>query len=115
MIEAMACGTPVIAYPKGAVPEVIEDGISGMLVRNEDEALLVVRNIESIDRAQVRACFERRFTVERMAADYLRVYRTCSARRERSRASRRSNGEMGDRPLAARPLSIAPDVSEPNE
>jgi glycosyltransferase involved in cell wall biosynthesis len=78
MIEAMACGTPTIAYRRGSVPEVIEQGVSGMIVDNEDAAVQAVRTIETINRAGVRECFERRFTAERMAADYLRLYRRCA-------------------------------------
>lgn len=75
MIEAMACGTPVIAYRAGSVPEVIEDGITGFIVDNEDEAAAAVARLPLIDRARVRQAFERRFTVERMADDYLAIYR----------------------------------------
>lgn len=78
MIEAMACGTPTIAYPGGSVPEVIEQGVSGMIVDNEHAAVQAVRNISSINRAGVRECFERRFTAKRMAEDYLRLYRQCA-------------------------------------
>jgi glycosyltransferase involved in cell wall biosynthesis len=76
MIEAMACGTPVVAFERGSVPEVIEDGKSGFVVSDVDEAVEAVTHLEEIDRAECRAEFERRFTAERMAADYLAVYRT---------------------------------------
>jgi glycosyltransferase involved in cell wall biosynthesis len=79
MIEAMACGTPTIAYRQGSVPEIIEHGISGLIVDDEDGAVAAVRTLGAIDRAKVRACFERRFTVERMADDYLRLYRAAAA------------------------------------
>ena len=75
MIEAMACATPVIAYSCGSVPEIIEDGKSGFLVNSIDEAVDAVRRLDRLPRAGVRACFERRFTVERMAADYVDLYR----------------------------------------
>ncbi len=74
MIEAMACGTPVIAFPCGSAPEVVEEGISGLLVETVAEAAAAVPVALAMDRARVRAAFERRFTIERMAADYLRVY-----------------------------------------
>lgn len=74
MIEAMASGTPTIAYRRGSVPEVIDDGLSGVIVEDEDGAVDAVRNIERLDRSAVRKCFERRFSVKRMAEDYLRVY-----------------------------------------
>ncbi|MDO9711903.1 glycosyltransferase family 4 protein [Paracraurococcus lichenis] len=74
MIEAMACGTPVIAYPHGSVPEVLENGISGFVVPDEDAAVSAVGKLREIDRLGVRRCFERRFTSRRMAADYIRLY-----------------------------------------
>jgi len=74
MIEAMACGTPVIAYNHGSVPEVITEGVSGFIVESIDEAVMAVERLDEIDRAGCRAAFEARFTVERMANDYLHVY-----------------------------------------
>ena len=68
MIEAMACGTPVIAFRRGSVPEILEDGTSGFVVDTIEEAARAVRRVASLDRAKVRAEFERRFTVERMVA-----------------------------------------------
>ena len=74
MIEAMACGTPVIAFRCGSAPEVIDQGTSGVVVNSVDEAVIEVERIGSLDRATVRATFERRFTVERMARDYVDIY-----------------------------------------
>jgi glycosyltransferase involved in cell wall biosynthesis len=74
MIEAMACGTPVIAYRRGSVPEVIDDGITGFVVDNEDEAVSAIRRIGELDRIRVREGFERRFTARRMAEEYLSHY-----------------------------------------
>jgi glycosyltransferase involved in cell wall biosynthesis len=74
MIEAMASGTPTIAYRRGSVAEVIEHGMSGIIVDDEDGAVQAVRTIERIDRGMVRKCLERRFTAERMADDYFRLY-----------------------------------------
>ncbi|MGE5814729.1 MAG: glycosyltransferase family 4 protein [Acidobacteriota bacterium] len=74
MIEAMACGTPVIAYNHGSVPEIIEEGISGYAVSNLDEAVAAVGKVSSLNRRQVRAAFEARFTADRMARDYVDVY-----------------------------------------
>lgn len=74
MIEAMACGTPVIAYRRGSVPEVLEQGLSGFVVDKVEEAVAAVQQIENLDRVQVRAEFERRFTAERMARDYIDIY-----------------------------------------
>ena len=74
MIEAMACGTPVIAYPNGSVPEVIDDGVSGFVVSSIDEAVAAVERAAALDRRRCRRAFEERFTAERMAHDYLAVY-----------------------------------------
>jgi Glycosyl transferases group 1 len=74
MIEAMACGTPVIAFGRGSIPEVLEDGASGFIVDTLDAAVLAVRRIASLDRTKVRSEFERRFTAERMAIHYLEIY-----------------------------------------
>ncbi len=74
MIEALACGTPVIAWPHGSVPEVLEDGVSGYLCTEIDEAVRAVERIGELDRRRCRAEFERRFTAERMARDYAAVY-----------------------------------------
>jgi glycosyltransferase involved in cell wall biosynthesis len=76
MIEAMACGTPVIAYREASVPELIDDGVSGFVVDNVEEAVAAVSRLPEIDRRQVRAVFERRFTARRMAEDYVRHYQT---------------------------------------
>jgi glycosyltransferase involved in cell wall biosynthesis len=80
MIEAMACGTPVIAFRNGSVPEVIDDGVTGFVVDTEEEAAVAVRRLASLDRARVRRVFERRFTARRMAEDYVTVYRALIAR-----------------------------------
>src|SRR4029079_15874341 len=67
MIEAMACGTPVIAFPRGSVPEIIDDGISGFIVETEEEAAKAVKHLSELDRRSVRIAFEKRFTARRMA------------------------------------------------
>jgi len=74
MIEAMACGTPVIAFRRGSVPEVIEDNVSGLIVEDEAGAIIAVGRIQDLDRDRVRDAFERRFTTRRMTEDYLTVY-----------------------------------------
>ena len=76
MIEAMACGTPVIAFRQGSVPEVIDDGVTGFVVDDVAEAAAAVKRLGEIDRARVRATFERRFTAERMVDDYLELYKS---------------------------------------
>lgn len=75
MVEAMACGTPVLAFPGGSVREVIDDGVSGVLVNTTDEAVAAMSRVTRLDRAEVRAAFSRRFSAERMTNDYLAIYR----------------------------------------
>ncbi len=75
MIEAMACGTPVIAFNRGSVPEVIEDGLTGLIVEDETSAIAAISRLHTLRPAAIRARFERRFTARRMADDYLAVYR----------------------------------------
>jgi len=74
MIESMACGTPVIAYNRGSVPEVIDHGVSGFIVHDEASAVAAVERLDELDRARVRATFDRRFTARRMAEDYVDLY-----------------------------------------
>lgn len=75
MIEAFACGTPVIAYRNGAVPEIMEDGVTGAIVTTQEQAVDAARNIGAIDRKRCRETFEKRFTVTHMAENYVNVYR----------------------------------------
>ncbi|HZR65890.1 MAG TPA: glycosyltransferase family 4 protein [Terriglobales bacterium] len=82
MIEAMACGTPVIAYPFGSVPEVIVDGVSGFLVSDEAGAVEAIKNIDKLDRRKVRKHFEQNFTADRMALDYLKIYERMLSRKK---------------------------------
>jgi len=74
MIEAMACGTPVIAFKSGSVPEVIDDGITGFVVSDEAEAIEAIGRLPELDRRQVRRHFEKRFTAKRMAQEYVSRY-----------------------------------------
>jgi glycosyltransferase involved in cell wall biosynthesis len=76
MIEAMACGTPVIAFNRGSVPEIIEDGVNGYIVEDEQGAIGAVYRLSQLSRTKIRAHFESRFTARRMAQDYLSVYRS---------------------------------------
>jgi glycosyltransferase involved in cell wall biosynthesis len=75
IIEAMACGTPIIAYRRGSVPELIQDGITGYIVDDIEGALQALRKIPAFDRRRCRRVFEERFSASRMAQDYLNVYR----------------------------------------
>jgi glycosyltransferase involved in cell wall biosynthesis len=74
MIEAMSAGTPVIAWRNGSVPEIIADGVTGLIVDSVDEAAAAVEQVRALSRAEVRRQFEGRFTASRMARDYLAVY-----------------------------------------
>ena len=87
MIEAMACGTPVIAWNRGSVPEVVEHGVTGYIVDSEEEAVAAVRTIGRIDRPTVRAVFERRFAARTMARSYLDLYARLQESRRLLRAS----------------------------
>jgi glycosyltransferase involved in cell wall biosynthesis len=75
MIEALACGTPVIAYNRGSVPEIVEEGLTGFIVEDETSAVAAVSRLSQLKRDAIRTQFEQRFTARRMALDYLAVYR----------------------------------------
>jgi glycosyltransferase involved in cell wall biosynthesis len=74
MIEAMACGTPVIAFDRGSVPEIVDQGVTGFVVKDEDGAVAAVQRISQLSHTQIRSVFERRFTARRMAEDYVAAY-----------------------------------------
>jgi glycosyltransferase involved in cell wall biosynthesis len=74
MIEAMACGTPVVAFRRGSVPEVIDDGLTGFVVDNTDAAVRAVERVAGLDRKRCRQVFEQRYSVSRMARDYVKIY-----------------------------------------
>jgi glycosyltransferase involved in cell wall biosynthesis len=74
MIEAMACGTPVIAMRNGSVPEVVDEGVTGFIVATEEGAAAAAGRLHRLDRARIRAIFEERFTARRMAQDYVSLY-----------------------------------------
>ena len=75
MIEAFACGTPVVAYRHGSVPEVMREGVTGFIVQTQDEAIRAAEKIASVDRSRCRAVFDQQFTATRMAENYCRIYR----------------------------------------
>ena len=99
MIEAMACGTPVVAYACGSVPEVMRDGVSGYVVRDLEEAVARTAEAVRLPRARCRAYFEERFLARRMARDYLAVYEALIA--EAAEARRRPASGRAGAPLAA--------------
>jgi glycosyltransferase involved in cell wall biosynthesis len=86
MIEAMACGTPVLAMGNGSVPEVVDEGVTGCIVADEAAAAAAARRLHLLDRERIRKVFEERFTARRMAEDYLTLYRCLIAGRETVRA-----------------------------
>ena len=92
MIEAMACGTPVIAFRRGSAPEVIDDGVSGFLVDDVTQAVAAARQIHKLDRAKARETFERRFGIERVAREYTRIYRSLPGLQAAGRGVRQRNG-----------------------
>ena len=79
MIEAMACGTPVLAFRCGSVPEIIDDGVTGAIVDTMEEAIAALPRVIALDRKKVRQRFEQRFSATRMAKDYVGVYRSLLA------------------------------------
>ena len=99
MIEAMACGTPVLAFGEGSVPEVIDDGVSGMVVNSVAEAVAAYPELIALDRKTVRRVFERRFTVKRMAEDYVALYRSLLAKQ----GAKGTNGKRLPRGRGAEP------------
>jgi glycosyltransferase involved in cell wall biosynthesis len=74
MIESMACGTPVIAFNCGAVPEVMDDGLTGFVVENVDQAVAALGRVEILSRGAIRSRFEKRFSARAMARDYVKIY-----------------------------------------
>jgi glycosyltransferase involved in cell wall biosynthesis len=74
LIEAMSCGTPVIAYPRGSVAEIIRDGIDGFLVHTVQEAITAIQHVDRLSRSVIRQGFENRFTARKMAERYLNAY-----------------------------------------
>ncbi|WP_395698597.1 glycosyltransferase family 4 protein [Methylocella sp.] len=111
MIEAMSAGTPVIAWRNGSVPEVMTDGVTGAIVSSMDEAVAAVAAVSRLDRARVRAEFERRFTVATMARAYVGAYRTLLARRPSLAAP---GAERAASPIGATPPFPADALGEPS-
>ncbi len=118
MIEAMACGTPVIAYRQGSIPEIIQDNVSGFVVDAIEGAVAAVRQVVSLDRAKVRAEFARRFTAERMARDYVGIYRRLlmlNGRHEQSPPARLSRGGSNGSNGLRDAQTISADLFHPSE
>jgi len=88
MIEAMACGTPVIAFRRGSVAEVIDDGVTGFIVDGIEESLQALDKVQDFDRERCRKVFEERFSAARMAGDYLKIYERLIEAKGRTRPQR---------------------------
>jgi glycosyltransferase involved in cell wall biosynthesis len=108
MIEAMACGTPVIACRRGSVPEVIDEGVTGFVVDDVDGAVRAVGRLGELSRRRCREVFEKRFSARRMARDYLAIYQRLPRRRAAGRAAPRA---LGSGPAVHR----AREVFDPHE
>jgi glycosyltransferase involved in cell wall biosynthesis len=109
MIESMACGTPVIAWPCGSVPEVLDDGMTGYIVQTIDDAVRAVARAALFDRRRCRGVFEERFSATRMARDYVSVYRQVTGHPVRP-ARAASTAVAGKAAIAARPRRPQPAV-----
>ncbi|HEX5957612.1 MAG TPA: glycosyltransferase family 4 protein [Hyphomicrobiaceae bacterium] len=97
LIEAMACGTPVLAFNRGAVPEVVDQGVTGFVVESVGEAICKIGSVLALDRGQVRRRFEERFTTTRMMYDYLGIYAALLERRPPAKSPRISPRIVADR------------------
>jgi hypothetical protein len=109
LIEAMACGTPVIAFNRGSVPEIVEDGLTGFVVEGEEEAVAATDRLSRLSRGAIRQRFEERFTARRMAREYLVVYRSLiefEALRDRAATSYRLVHRDSRPHLQSRPRRI---------
>ena len=97
LIEAMACGTPVIAFNRGSVPEIVENGLTGFIVERKEEAVAATDQLSRLSRGAIRRRFEERFTARRMAREYLNVYRSLTEKRPyRQWPQRRTDDAGGD-------------------
>jgi glycosyltransferase involved in cell wall biosynthesis len=110
MIEAMATGTPVIAWRKGSVPKVIDEGVTGFVVDSIEGAVRAIDEIGVLDRTAVRQQFEARFTSSRMATEYFAVYKELAAGSKRRKLVKsvpvaRSMPTVDDHPLQPRPVN----------
>ena len=103
MIEAMACGTPVLAFRCGSVPEIVDDGVTGAIVDTMEEAITVLPRVIALDRKNVRRRFEQRFSATRMAKDYVNVYRSLLT----------SSTSLSEKRDVRRPLSNGRDANSP--
>jgi glycosyltransferase involved in cell wall biosynthesis len=115
MIEAMACGTPVVAWRNGSVPEVMDDGVTGFVVDDVDEAVRAVGRAGELSRRRCREVFEQRFSVARMTRDYLAVYRRLAGRAGGNGKARRAAGPVTALWPAVRAAGTAPAARKRKE
>ena len=118
MIEAMACGTPTIAFRQGSVPEIIDPGVTGFIVESIEESLHVLEEIPRFDRGRCRQVFEARFSAHRMASDYLRIYQRLIDMKRRSRpilldSQEKTHPKPAANVSAKAAASVAPYHAEP--
>src|SRR5690606_34309554 len=114
MIEAMACGTPVIASPRGSVPEIVEHGVTGLIARDIEEAAMAVREVGQLDRHRIREVFEARFSARAMARSYLRLYEQIVAADERQVATVKlpRAASIGGHANGSSPIIVPDSVAE---
>jgi glycosyltransferase involved in cell wall biosynthesis len=113
MIEAMACGTPVIGWSRGSVPEVIEDGVTGFVVESEAEAVAAIGRIRGLDRGHIRERFERRFTARRMAEEYVGSYRLLASMYQSQAATEAKRKRARKRSVAVPLVADSYEISTP--
>ena len=105
MAESLACGTPVIGWRNGSVPEIIDNGVTGFVVERLEDAVAAVGRIGEIDRAKCRLSFEARFDVTRMARDYVEVYRKIQPCKREAAQPPHVDGGVASRPARPGPWS----------
>jgi glycosyltransferase involved in cell wall biosynthesis len=105
MIEAMACGTPVIAFRRGSVPEIVDDGVTGFIVETIDDSLRALDKVEHFDRSRCRSVFEKRYSAVRMATDYVKVYERLIKTKVRPRPKRVAEAARLHRPSFGAPVN----------
>lgn len=111
LIEAMACGTPVLAYRRGSIPEIIDHGVTGYICESIGDMAQAVAGLSLIDRSRCREIFEKRFTVERMVKDYLAIYESMAAASHRPRLVAHPRSSAHARVGAVRSLTPQTDVA----
>ncbi|HJU63574.1 MAG TPA: glycosyltransferase family 4 protein [Candidatus Binatia bacterium] len=105
MIEAMACGTPVIAFRRGSVPEIIDDEVTGFIVESIEDSLRALEKVEHFDRSRCRSWFEKRYSAARMAADYVKIYERLIKTKVRARPKRPAEAARIHRPSLGTPVN----------